>query len=203
MTDAFPTQSLNTVIIVGTASATGLIVLFILDVFLCICIAVLCKQRSYQKRSFHPRTRELSHPPIITAPIRVHFQEDGDPDYSEVNPPSQPTHQGAQVQQLHTTVTVQQSHSQHSIVSQQGPHSHGLQRMPSIENMYSSVGGSQEALPAANRRLASVQVYREHVPTRRGEIMRDRGRGLVLSQREYTPEHSLSQSAEVGSITLI
>ena len=204
MADTLPIQSLNNVIIVGTASATGLIILVILNIFLCACIIVLYKQRKREKRTFHPQ--EPSHVPTITSPIRVQFkEEETEGDYSEVNPRPPPTHQEALTQQSHNRISVQQSHSQHSIMRPQGPHlfQHGLQRMPSIENVYSSVGGSQEMLSMGNMRLAQVQVYREHVPTRRGVIFRERGLGMALSQREYTPEHSLSQSAEVGSITMI
>ncbi len=149
---AIPTESLTTLIIVSTASATGLIVLLILNLFVCSCIVAMClKQRN------EPTYQRCTPTPVPSVrPVRVQFQEEAN--YSEIAPRTENMFQMRLIQ--NHRITMSQPHlisrqfgpqnlqSEHVAMSQ--PHlttgQWTSQRTASFENIYSSVVDSQEDL---------------------------------------------------------
>ncbi len=151
-----PTESLNTVIIVSTASATGLIVLLVLNLFVCGCIVAMClKQRN---EPTYQRCTPTSVPsvPSIRAPVRVQFQEEAN--YSEIAPRTEDMFQMRLIQ--NHRITMSQPHLMTTSFGPHGLHSEHVamsqphlstrqwisQRTTSFGNIYSSVVDSQEDL---------------------------------------------------------
>lgn len=151
-----PTESLTTLIIVGTAASTGLIILVILNVFVCGCIVAMCMRRGRRQPTYVRCTPTLITPALAVPIVRVQ-QFEQDDDYTEIENVRPMQHEMTRQVQVQRVAMSQQ----HLAMRQWGPQNNhfassqpyltrgewGSQRTAASEdNIYCSVLDSEEDL---------------------------------------------------------
>ncbi len=168
MDDVILSQS-PTVIIVGTAAATGLIILLILNTFVCGCIVAMClRNRRARRQPTFERCTPTVTPSTVAVPL-VRIQFDEETDYSEIAPRPDDAHRIAEMRAQHVAMSQQhlatrqweiQNSSYFTMSQPQLNHTNWeSQRMvESFDNIYSSVIDSQEELTEEPEQVRAIDL---------------------------------------------
>lgn len=159
MDGALPTQSL--IILAGTGAATGLIILLILNAFVCGCIVAMCvKQRRGRRQPTYERCTPTLAPAMTPPLVRIQLLEQDD-DYSEIAPRPDEVNSVQEMRLMHVQHVAVPS-QEHLAMRQWGPQTNhhfpmsqthlnvgqwrSERRAGSEDNIYASVIDSQEDL---------------------------------------------------------